>query len=108
MKTITVDVPLLDRLVEFCDAEIAQLRQRYPDLPRWVDGKIDRLNQMRAALGELRRSKQMSGMSGKSIEGQDLEKRLRSTEGLIRQVSLDTFGREMTPEEYAKAASYEL
>lgn len=37
----------------------------------------------------------------------DLQERLDSAECIIRQASRDTFGREMTPKEFAEASSYD-
>jgi hypothetical protein len=53
------------------------------------------------------RGKRIDKPKTKDQRIRELEERLASAECIIRQVARDTWGREMTPKEFAEASSYD-
>lgn len=98
------DIAWLDKHIKFLTQEAQHLKAQGK---QWAYDKADKMLEVVENLTEQRRGRLMAGMNGVNIELADLQKRLRSAEGIISQAAMDTFGREMTPKEFAEASSYD-
>ena len=104
LKRVTVGD--IDAGLRFVRAEAQTLRGRR-EQPAWATRKATQFDELEAILKSYRQQQQMKSMSGGNLEVEALEKELRQAQSIIRQVSRDTFGREMTPKEFAEASSYD-